>query len=104
MLRSVFKDYLILDDVFEFLNYYVSLKTSPQLLLKYSAEQRQVAVGKYGFREGKEGVMSYLQNENIVNHPNFFVYSREIQGFLAKNIKLKYYLRYEKRAAEKKLN
>lgn len=39
-----------------------------------------------------------------MNHPCFFIYSKDIQQFLAKNIKLKYYLRYERRAAEKKLN
>ena len=51
MLRSVFKDFLILDDVFEFLNAYAAIKTSRSGIVKYANDQRQIAVHKYGFRD-----------------------------------------------------
>jgi len=31
-------------------------------------------------------------------------HSKDLQNFLNKNLKVKYYLKYEKRAADKKLN
>lgn len=36
MLRSVFKDFLILDDVFEFLNNYAPVKQARQGITKYA--------------------------------------------------------------------
>lgn len=40
MLRSVFKDFLILDDVFEFLNSFAPIKTSRNGIVKYTNDQR----------------------------------------------------------------
>lgn len=63
---------------------------------------------KYGYRDGKtieeKVAINWIENENIINHPCMVQYYKDVQGYLAKNVKLKYYLKYERRAAEKKVN
>lgn len=108
LLRSVFKDYLILDDIYEFFNTYTQSKVSRHAIIKYANDQRQIAVYKYGYKDAptreQKIALRWVENENIVNHPCFFLYSKDVQACLAKNMKLKYYLRYERRATEKKVN
>lgn len=40
LLRSVFKDYLIFDDIYEFLNMYTAAKPSKTAIVKYANDQR----------------------------------------------------------------
>lgn len=73
---------------------------------------------KYGYRKGPGGVIAAaasgadkqalwryndLASENIVNRPNSIMMTKEIQRLLAYNIKIKYFMRYEKRLAEQKI-
>lgn len=109
LLTAVFKDYLIYDDIFEFVQCYWNTTDSQKYISKYAKYQRQIAVVKYGYRKGpaavggeKEVSWKYndLVSENIVNRPNSIMMTKEIQKLLAYNIKMKYFTRYEKRLAE----
>ena len=77
LLRSVFKDCLIFDDIYEFIDQYLTLRHSPPLLIKYAREQRQIAVHKYGFKDANtirsRRELARNENENIVNHPCFLI-------------------------------
>lgn len=49
MLTAIFKDYLIYDDIYEFMEKYYKTKSSLDYLKKYSSNANSTAVNKYGF-------------------------------------------------------
>lgn len=51
MLTAVFKDYLIFDDVYEFLEGCFNRAASVQAISNYSKNMNQVAVVKYNFKD-----------------------------------------------------
>jgi len=66
MLTAVFKDYLIYDDIYEFLDAPFKYHESASILSSYAQNMNQIATVKYGYKEH-----SYRSNhENIVNRPS----------------------------------
>ena len=49
MLTAIFKDYLIYDDIYEFMEKYYKTKTSEDFIKKYAQNCNNTAVIKYGF-------------------------------------------------------
>ena len=58
LLRSVFKDFLIFDDIYEFLGEYQDEMETRDFIKKYANEQRYTAVAKYGFK-GKMDILAH---------------------------------------------
>lgn len=106
-LLAAFKDYLIYDEIYDFAECFTPTHESQQEIIYYIQSQRQKAVVKYGFKRCPKGVCAWQfhgrHNENIVNRPSMALHSKRLQTFLSNNLKLKYLMRYEKRAAEQKL-
>ena len=65
MLTAVFKDYLIYDDIYEFIEGVFQYKDCVQAINNYSKNMNQIATLKYGFKQSNY----YLNQENIVNRP-----------------------------------
>jgi hypothetical protein len=105
MLTAIFKDYLIYDDIYEFMDKYYKTRSSHDFLKKYASNCNNVAVLKYGYK--KQETYQH-EHENIVNKPSYVVFDTKQQKIMANNIRLKYLMKYEKRVQErdkqKKLN
>ena len=106
MLTAVFKDYLIFDDIYEFLEKFYSQKTSLKLIKAYATSQQSIACQKYGLKT--QSAFFYKEHENITNRPNYVLFSPGLKKLMYNNLRLKYLMKYEKRVQErdqqKKLN
>ena len=89
MLTAVFKDYLIFDDIYEFIDKHFTFEQSKVNLLKFAQTMNQVAVNKYAFTKS--------HHENIINRPNYVLCNRYIHKIMHNNLKMKYLMRYEQR-------
>lgn len=106
-LLAAFKDYLIYDEIYDFVECFTPTHESRQEIIYYIQTQRQKAVVKYGFKRCPRGLCAWQfhgrRNENIVNRPSMALQNKRLQAVLGNNLKMKYLMRYEKRAAEQKL-
>lgn len=93
MLTAVFKDYLIYDDIYEFMEGLYHFQDCVDAISQYAKNMNSVATVKYGFKES-----DYFYNpENIVNRPSILTLNQRHQKILNNNLKMKYLVRYEKR-------
>ena len=99
MLTAVFKDYLIYDDIYEFLEGWFSVKESKQIVFNYAANMNQIATVKYAFKQNDYSV----NHENIINRPSALALNKRHQKILSNNLKLKYLMKYEKRVYHRNL-
>jgi hypothetical protein len=90
MLTAVFKDYLIFDDIYEFLEKFYKQKASKLFIKNHAAQQNTNATQKYGFKPSDV-------HENIINRPNYVLFSEHHKKILYNNLRLKYLMKYEKR-------
>lgn len=62
---------------------------------------------KYGYRRCPRGLCAWQFHgrhcENIVNRPSMALQTKRLRTIMQNNLKLKYLMRYEKRAAEQKI-
>lgn len=83
LLTAVFKDFLIFDDIFEFVQCYWTANDSSKYIIKYAKYQRQVSVVKYGYQkwpviDGCIWNYHHLRAENIVNRPTAVRMTKQI--------------------------
>jgi hypothetical protein len=72
MLTAIFKDYLIYDDIYEFMEKYYKTKNSHDIIKKYATNCNSIAIVKYGYQK----LQSYTRDsENIVNRPNYVIFT-----------------------------
>jgi len=73
MLTAIFKDYLIYDDVYEFLEGSYKYSESVNAIKQYAKDQNHIATIKYGMKLNNYSV----NHENIVNHPQVLVLNQQ---------------------------
>lgn len=97
MLTAVFKDYLIYDDVYEFLDGVYLSGDCVQAINQYAKNMNQIATLKYGYK-----LDNYTVNhENIVNRPSYIQLNKLHYKTMNNNLKLKYLIKYEKRVYQR---
>lgn len=108
MLTAVFKDYLIQDDVYEFLDKFNHLSSSKEAIVAHCENQHSIAVQKYGYKamplENCPRVKrhySFDEHENIVNSPSHALLCLALRKMLYNNKRMKYLMKYEKRVQQK---
>ena len=107
MLTAVFKDYLIFDDIYEFLDKFYKLQQSKDAIKSFALSQHSIAVQKYGFKpaldidDSLKTIALTGRHENVVNIPSSALLSCELRKLLYNNKRLKYLMKYEKRVVEK---
>ena len=112
-LTAIFKDYLIYDDIYEFIEQYHTDTSSKALIAKHAKSMNQIGIHKYGFKSVQQSdhptqpslVSQFyqVQQENIVNRPNYLLLTSEHQRIIGNNLRLKYLMKYEKRVQERNL-
>lgn len=76
MLTAVFKDYLIFDDIYEFLDKFHKFHQSKEAIKSFALSQHSIAVQKYGFKpavdidESFKTIAPTRRHENVVNIPS----------------------------------
>ena len=74
MLTAIFKDYLIYDDIYEFMEKYYKSKSSSEYLKKYTGNANSTATNKYGYMKQ----LTYENHhENIINRPNYVIFDQK---------------------------
>ena len=98
MLTAVFKDYLIYDDIYEFLEPSIYTRDqSRRNIMTYAKNCAEMAHKKYAFKNH-----SFSRNhENFTNRPNYMLLSAPLSKMISRNLKTKYQQKYQKRVAGK---